>query len=59
MLQRVSRAIVTVDSQCMGQIEQGLLVLLGLDRGDNPVAADRMVDRLLAYRLFAPTNAAV
>jgi D-aminoacyl-tRNA deacylase len=53
LLQRVSRASVTVDSECVAEIEQGLLVFLGLDRGDDRVAADRMVDKLLAYRLFA------
>jgi D-aminoacyl-tRNA deacylase len=53
LLQRVSRASVTVNSRCVGEIEQGLLVLLGLDRGDDRAVADRMVDKLLAYRLFA------
>jgi D-aminoacyl-tRNA deacylase len=53
LLQRVSRASVTVNSECVGEIEQGLLVLMGLDRGDDRAAADRMVDKLLAYRLFA------
>jgi D-tyrosyl-tRNA(Tyr) deacylase len=53
LLQRVSRADVTVNSLCVGQIEQGLLVLLGLDRGDDRAAADRMVDKILAYRIFA------
>lgn len=52
LLQRVSRASVTVDSHCVGEIERGLLVLLGLDRGDDRRAADRMVDKLLAYRVF-------
>ena len=53
LLQRVSGASVTVNSECVGEIEQGLLVLLGLDRGDDRAVADRMVDKLLAYRLFA------
>jgi D-aminoacyl-tRNA deacylase len=53
LLQRVSRASVTVDEQCVGEIEQGLLVLLGLDKGDDRNAADRMVEKLLAYRVFA------
>ena len=53
LLQRVSRASVTVNSECLGEIEKGLLVLLGLDRGDDRAVADRMVDKLLAYRLFA------
>lgn len=53
LLQRVSRASVEVDAHCVGEIEQGLLVLLGLDSGDDRAAADRMIDKLLAYRVFA------
>ena len=53
LLQRVSRASVMVKSECVGEIEKGLLVLLGLDRGDDRGAADRMLDKLLAYRVFA------
>ncbi len=56
LLQRVSRASVTVNANCVGSIEQGLLVLLGLDRVDDRAVADRMVDKLLAYRLFADTQ---
>jgi D-aminoacyl-tRNA deacylase len=52
LLQRVSRASVEVDARCVGKIEQGLLVLLGLDKGDDTRAADRMIDKLLAYRVF-------
>jgi D-aminoacyl-tRNA deacylase len=53
LLQRVSRASVTVNEECVAEIEQGLLVLLGLDRGDDRAGAERMVDKLLGYRLFA------
>jgi D-tyrosyl-tRNA(Tyr) deacylase len=53
LLQRVSRASVTVGGELVGEIGGGLLVLLGLDRGDDPPAADRMLDRILGYRLFA------
>lgn len=53
LLQRVSQASVAVDSRCVGEIGNGLLVLLGLDRGDDRAAADRMLDRVLAYRVFA------
>lgn len=53
LIQRVSRASVIVDSECVGEIKEGLLALLGLDRGDDRVAADRMVEKLLAYRVFA------
>ncbi|MCB1690963.1 MAG: D-tyrosyl-tRNA(Tyr) deacylase [Halioglobus sp.] len=53
LLQRVSRASVTVDARCVGEIEQGLLVFLGLDKDDDRLAADRIVEKLLAYRVFA------
>ena len=52
LLQRVSCASVVVDGNCVGEIGQGLLVLLGLDKGDDTVAVDRMLDKLLAYRVF-------
>ncbi|MBE9540235.1 MAG: D-tyrosyl-tRNA(Tyr) deacylase [Proteobacteria bacterium] len=52
LLQRVTRANVDVAGKCVGRIEQGLLVLLGLDKGDDRSTADRMLDKLLAYRVF-------
>lgn len=52
LLQRVSRASVDVAGDCVGQIDVGLLVLLGLDKGDDRQLADRMVEKLLAYRVF-------
>ena len=52
VVQRVSSASVRVAGECVGEIGPGLLVLLGLDRGDDQAAARRMVERLLAYRLF-------
>ena len=39
--------------ECVADIGQGLLVLLGLDKGDDQAAAERMMDKLLAYRVFA------
>jgi D-tyrosyl-tRNA(Tyr) deacylase len=53
LLQRVSRAAVHVDGDCVGEIGPGLLVLLGLDRGDDCARADRMLEKILAYRVFA------
>jgi len=53
LLQRVSQASVTVDTRCVGSIERGLLVFLGLDRGDDVDTAGRMLEKLLAYRVFA------
>ena len=53
LLQRVSRASVTVDGNCVGEIGAGLLVLLGLERGDDQQAGERLLEKLLAYRVFA------
>jgi D-tyrosyl-tRNA(Tyr) deacylase len=53
LLQRVSCASVDVDGECVGEIGRGLLVLLGLDKADDRAAADRMLDKLLAYRVFS------
>lgn len=52
LLQRVVHAQVDVDGECVGRIEQGLLVFLGLDLNDDRATADRMLDKLLAYRMF-------
>ena len=55
LLQRVSSASVSVDGQVLGQIERGLLVLLGVDRGDDRDTADQLLDKVLAYRVFPDT----
>lgn len=41
-----------VDGAEVGRIDCGLLVLLGLDQGDDQAAVDRMLGKLLAYRVF-------
>ena len=53
LLQRVTRADVNVAGQCVGAIENGLLVLLGVEQGDSEREADRLLERLLGYRVFA------
>ncbi len=53
LLQRVSAARVEVGGDCVGEIGAGLLVLLGLDKGDDLTAGQRLLDKLLAYRIFA------
>ena len=56
LLQRVSEARVTTGGECIGEIGPGLLVLLGLDRGDNEAIGDRMLDKILAYRVFGDSE---
>ena len=41
-----------VDHQTVGEINQGLLVLLGVEKNDSEATADRMAEKLLAYRVF-------
>jgi D-tyrosyl-tRNA(Tyr) deacylase len=53
LLQRVSQARVTVGSEIVGEISAGLLVLLGVVRGDDARCADRLLERILNYRVFA------
>jgi D-tyrosyl-tRNA(Tyr) deacylase len=52
LIQRVSRAQVQVDSQTVGAITRGILALIGVRRGDDIVSADRLLERLLTYRIF-------
>jgi D-tyrosyl-tRNA(Tyr) deacylase len=50
--QRVSRARVTVAGETVGEIEQGLLVLLGVARGDTEEVARRMAEKIARLRIF-------
>ena len=52
LLQRVSQASVTVDNKVLGQIERGILVLVGVQKGDDLSHAERLANRLLGYRVF-------
>jgi D-aminoacyl-tRNA deacylase len=52
LVQRVSEASVTVDGAEVARIGRGLLVLLGVRRGDDEAAADRIAAKLLALRVF-------
>jgi D-aminoacyl-tRNA deacylase len=52
VVQRVVKANVTVDGHVAGEIQRGLLVLLGVREDDDEVIADRMAEKLLALRIF-------
>jgi D-tyrosyl-tRNA(Tyr) deacylase len=52
LIQRVTRAEVTVDSQTVGAIGRGILALVGVRRGDTTASADRLLERVLTYRIF-------
>jgi D-tyrosyl-tRNA(Tyr) deacylase len=52
LLQRVAEARVYVGAECVGSIGRGLAVLVGVERGDGPAQAERLLERLLGYRVF-------
>lgn len=52
LIQRVSRASVAIDGVTVGAIDRGLLVLLGVEKGDDAAKAARLAERVLAYRVF-------
>ncbi|OOW86259.1 D-tyrosyl-tRNA(Tyr) deacylase [Xanthomonas axonopodis pv. clitoriae] len=52
LIQRVTRASVTVDDQIVGQIGPGLLALIGVEPGDSDAQIRRLAERLLSYRVF-------
>lgn len=53
LIQRVKTASVEVDSECVGKIEQGILLLLGVEKEDTPADADKLLKKILGYRIFA------
>ena len=56
LLQRVSEASVSVDGEIIGAIGQGLMVLVGVEKGDSEAEADRLLQRLLGYRIFTDAD---
>lgn len=52
LLQRVSQANVEVDDVEIGNIQRGLLVLLGVEKSDGQAQAQRLVERIMGYRVF-------
>ncbi|WP_026472090.1 D-aminoacyl-tRNA deacylase [Alkanindiges illinoisensis] len=53
LIQRVKHAKVEVDGNVIGQIEQGLLVFIGLGKTNTLQTAEKMLKKILAYRLFS------
>jgi len=56
LIQRVSEASVTVEGEVTGAIEQGLLVLLGVEQGDDEAKADKLLHKVSGYRIFCDEN---
>lgn len=53
LLQRVSQARVEVAGECVGAIAGGLLVLVAVEPQDTPASADKLLHKLLNYRVFS------
>ena len=53
LIQRVTNANVVVDAQVVGQINQGIVALIGVEKDDQKSNADRLLERLLGYRIFS------
>ena len=56
LLQRVSTAQVQVDDAVIGAIGRGVLVFVGVERDDTEAQAERLLERLLNYRVFADAD---
>ncbi|KGQ39092.1 MULTISPECIES: D-aminoacyl-tRNA deacylase [Gallibacterium] len=56
LIQRVKNANVKVNQTIVGEIEQGILVLLGVEQGDDQNKADRLAEKVLNYRIFSDEN---
>jgi D-tyrosyl-tRNA(Tyr) deacylase len=53
LIQRVSEASVRIDGRRIAAIDKGLLALIGVERGDDPARSERLLDRVLDFRVFA------
>ena len=52
LIQRVKRASVTIDVKVYSKINQGILIFLGVEKGDNEQNADKLADKLCKLRIF-------
>lgn len=56
LIQRVKQASVVVEGQTIGAIDQGLLALVGVERDDSDAAVEKMLHKLLHYRVFSDAD---
>jgi D-tyrosyl-tRNA(Tyr) deacylase len=56
LLQRVSHARVEVEGEVVGAVEQGLLVFVGVEPQDTQASADKLLHKLLNYRVFSDSD---
>ncbi|MCK4865552.1 MAG: D-tyrosyl-tRNA(Tyr) deacylase [Gammaproteobacteria bacterium] len=53
LIQRVSEAKVVVNNKNIGEIKQGVLAFIGVEKNDNEEQVTRLLDKVLSYRIFA------
>lgn len=56
LIQRVRHADVHVNGQCVGEIGPGLLLLLGIEKEDDQGSAERLLEKILKYRVFTDAS---
>lgn len=56
LIQRVSAADVVVEGETVGSIDAGILLLLGVQKGDAKAEADKLLHKLLNYRIFSDSD---
>lgn len=56
LIQRVTSASVSVNQEIVGDIQQGMLLLLGIQKTDTEETANKLIDKILAYRIFADAD---
>lgn len=56
LIQRVSSASVIINNQVNGEIDQGILLLLGIQKEDNQSKADQLLKKVLSYRIFSDAD---
>ena len=56
LLQRVSTSKVEVEGSVVGQINKGLLVFIGIEKKDDIISSDKMIKKILSYRVFSDSD---
>ena len=56
LLQRVSASKVEVEGRVVGQINKGLLVFIGIEKKDDIISSDKMIKKILSYRVFSDSD---
>jgi|TARA_B110000467_G_scaffold23397_1_gene20914 D-tyrosyl-tRNA(Tyr) deacylase len=56
LIQRVTSSMVEVDDKIVGQIDSGLLVFVGIEKQDDLLNADKMIERIISYRVFSDSD---